>query len=77
MPIEGPFPPFLRYFFRLKAMAQEVEHVHPHAAVFHQFSIGGDVLKVSCDQQLKEDHGVDRGVAGPAIKFLRVPIKKT
>ena len=45
--------------------------------MFHQFSVGGDVLKVSRDQQLEKEHGVDRRVAGPAIKFLRILIKNT
>ena len=45
--------------------------------MFHQFSVGGDVLKVSGDQQLEEDHGVNGRVARPAIKFLRVPVKET
>jgi hypothetical protein len=61
----------------VQVIAQKVEHVHPHTAVFHQFSVGGYVLKVSRDQQLEEDHGVDRGVAGIAIKFLRILVKKT
>jgi len=61
----------------VQVIAQKVEHVHSHTAMFHQFPVGGDVLKVSRDQQLKKDHGVDRRVAGPAIKFLRILVKKT
>ena len=61
----------------VQVIAQKVEHVHSHATVFNQFSVGGDVLKVSCDQQLEKDHGVDRGVAGLAIKFFRILIEKT
>ena len=57
-------------------ITQKVEHVHSHTAVFHQYSVGGNVLEVTRDQQLKKDHGVDRGVAGPAVKFLRIPIRK-
>jgi hypothetical protein len=56
----------------VQVIAQKVEHVHSHAAMFHQFSVGGNVLEVTRDQKLKEDHGVDRGIAGPAIKFLRI-----
>lgn len=56
---------------------QKVEHVHSHTAMFHQFPVGGDVLQVSRDQQLKRDNGVDRGVAGPAIEFPRILIEKT
>src|SRR5680860_1796951 len=61
----------------VQIIAKEVEHVHSHAAMFHQFPVGGDVLKVTRDQQLEKNDGVDRGVAGPAIKFLRILIKKT
>ena len=46
----------------VQVIAQKIEHVHPHAAVFHQFSVRGDVLKVSGDQQLEEDYGIYRGV---------------
>ena len=45
--------------------------------MFHQFSVGGNVLEVTRDQQLEKDHGVDRRVAGPAIEFPRVLIEKT
>nr|WP_245726636.1 hypothetical protein [Pricia antarctica] len=61
----------------VQVIAKEVEHVHSHPAVLHQFPVGGDVLEVSRDQQLKKDHGVDRGVAGPAVKFFRILIKET
>src|SRR5680860_636253 len=60
----------------VQVIAQEVEHVHSHTAVLHQFPVGGNVLKVSRDQQLKKDHGVDRGVTGIAVKFFRILIKK-
>ncbi len=61
----------------VQVIAKEVEHVQPHAAVFHQFWVGGDVPEVSRDQQLEKHHGVDRGVAGPAIELLRFLVKKT
>tara|TARA_R110001583_G_scaffold189114_1_gene351774 strand:+ start:292 stop:495 length:204 start_codon:yes stop_codon:yes gene_type:complete len=61
----------------VQVIAQKVEYVHPHAAVFHQFSIRRNILKISGNQQLEKDHGVDRRGAGIAIEFLRVLIKKT
>ena len=45
--------------------------------MFHQFSVGGDILEATRDQQLEKDHGVDRRVAGIAVKFFRILIKKT
>ena len=38
---------------------------------------GWQVLGVTRDQQFEKDHGVDRRVAGPAVKFFRILIKKT
>ncbi len=62
--------------FFVQVIAQKIEHVHSHTTMFHQFLVGGDVLEVTRDQQLEKDHGVDRGVTGPAIEFLSIPIKK-
>lgn len=42
-------------------MDQEVEHVHSHTAVPHQFfSVGGIILEVTRNQQLEKSHGVYR-----------------
>jgi len=45
--------------------------------MFHRFSVGGYVLKVSRDQKLKKDHGVDQRVTGIAVEFFRILVKET
>lgn len=52
------------------AIAQKVEDIQAHPAMFHKLAVAGDVLQIAHKTELEEHYRVDTLLAAVAIKVL-------
>jgi hypothetical protein len=56
--------------FLVYAIAQKVEDIQAHPAMFHKLAVAGDILQITNQTELEKYHGVDTLLAAVAIKVF-------
>jgi hypothetical protein len=57
-------------------VAEEIENIQPQSTVLDQAPVTDDMLQAAHQHELKEDDGVERGLARVAVKILGLLVEK-